>query len=306
MQTREFLAELDGVQRAVSLYRLGVVAGGVEFAATRLTQPEGARRAYLRGVDAGAGELLQRLVERGGEPLARDERFEDDAARLRGWFPLMRDRETWSLPRDFALALLPVAEHEAFFATSLVARLRSAGHGALASSLGLPTNLSASGISKLATALVARRAGPSLQAAAAETARLVRLRASEIVDVTIDPATAAFTLRLRDDRTLVVACREHAMQLGLTFEDESQPKRRRVSGAARAVRTPVSVRAGALVTFSTVRAADDALREPDFRAIVLHRLDERNVIIRPDAAAEPAARMLQRMGFALTELAVGA
>ena len=40
-------------------------------------------------------------------------------------------------------------------------------------------------------------------------------------------------------------------------------------------------------------------------ALVLHRLDERNVIIRPDAAAEPAARMLQRMGFALTELAVG-
>jgi hypothetical protein len=309
MNTSEFFEQLDPTSRAVSAWRLGLASGSPRFLSARATAEAGSASVARRARDAGGYVLLQRLIERGGQALQRNPGFEGEAARLRGWFPLVETADEWSLPDDLLVAMLPIAESEIFSAMTLVNRLSLPKRSKLAIQLGVGADgRGAEVLRRVAKAVAETKPEPGVRKLAEATARLARIRSQEIqdLDVRLEQGAVVFTLRLTEDRTVEVVSRETAILLGVKLVDELPP-RPKVAAPARPAqaRLPLSVRVGAVVSFSSVRSADEALREPDFREYVLYRVDEKNVLLRAEIAPEIAMRLLQRMGFAMSELAVG-
>ncbi len=301
MRSFELLKRRDEVELAICAHRMGVACGTPRFLAARLARPTPMAAFVRRARDVGAADLALACIHRGGALVPRSAHYEEDWARLAGWAPIAESPEGWVLPADLAVAGLASAERELFFASTLVARLPLALRTRLAEALGVdgrarPLDVSLAIAERLAACVTHDEITPL----AHETARIGSVRADEIVsvDICVDRADApVFTLTLTGDRTLRVLCRECATRLGAEFAPDPVNERVRPRGAPRRNRLPVSVRIGALVTFATVRATDEALREPDFRELVSHRVDERHVVLTPEANPDTVQRLLQRMGF---------
>lgn len=302
MLTFDLLASLPRAEQGLGAYRWGIAPSTPRVLAARLLDPALAVRVARRGIDAGAPQLVPLLVEHGGATVPRSHALEPEAERLAGWFPMHATDEGWSVPRDYAAAAASVGERERFFAATLVARLDGTQRAALADALGLPAQSTASyrlqhTVERVATAA----ADPSLVAHAKALGTLQSIRASDIasVDVDLQSAGLKFTVRFVDGDSVNVCPREQAEALGERFNpvhvttvaavmtDREMP----------AVRVPAFQEIGALVRFSTSRAAEEAAALAEFRGVVARRIDDTTVATRPSFGPARARDLLLQLGF---------
>ncbi len=303
MQTYDLLTSMNGGLRELATQRWGLPATTPRVLAAMIVRPRAALRLMRRGTDAGAGQLTRLMVEYGGRTVPRHRVLEDEAARLRGWFPLIESADGWSLPADLAMAGFGAARVQRLFASTLVATLDGPSLDALLSELGMPRFGSmASRASRASASIPGQAVDDQSVAAAQQTAELGAIDIERIASLAPVPGSCGTRWRLEttDGDTFEVAPRELAAACDLAFAppEVEEPAEEPAVRAPR-LRLPTFVPVGAIVTFSSARAADDALRLGDFRTVVLHRLDERRVATREDCDARSALLILARLGFAI-------
>lgn len=303
MQTYDLLTSMNGGLRELATQRWGLPATTPRILAAMLVRPRAALRLMRRGADAGAGQLTRLMVEYGGRPVPQHRVLEDEAARLRGWFPLIETADGWALPTDLAVSGFGTARVQRLFASTLVATLEGPALDALLAELDVPRFGSpVSRAVRAAARIVEQGVDDDSAAAAQRTAELGAVDVERVASLAPVPGARGTRWRLEttDGDVIEIAPRElaAACDLGFAPPEVEAPADAPAVRAPR-LRLPTHVPVGAIVTFSSARAADDALRLGDFRTVVLHRLDERRVATREDCDARSALLILARLGFAI-------
>ena len=308
MQTFDLVQAMEPAALELSASRCGIPASTPYLVAELLRTPAHAVRTCRRGGDAGAGRLVRTMVEFGGHALPLHDNLQTEARLLDGWFPFATTDLGWRVPFDLAVAAIEIAETERFFAATLLGRCTDAHIRAVTLELGLPATGSRSARAGRAVALIARRALSSEHRSAHTeairlTAGLPALAADQIVAVQPVAGTlgAVYEVTTRDGRKQAYAAREYTIAAGfampaLHFGPTAVPQRRILK-----VRIPNMMPTGVLVTFSTLRATEEAVGMEEFREMVAQRLDERRVVLQPGIDVRTAQALLSRVGFALTD-----
>lgn len=303
----DHLASMDAATLACGAHRTGVPSARPRIVAAAWTQPSGARRLLRRADEAGGGALLRLLVEHAGAPVQLTDAMRAESRRLCGWSPVACTETTATLPLEIGIALSGNARVERGFVATLVGRTAVTDLVALADELGVATRGTEPTLRRRVARAILAAPDDAIDAdAAAELARIGHLRNAEVDGVrpVAGQAGRAFDVETAGG-TFRIAPREHADRLGLHFEAPEFEARSGATSTARR-RLPTVLPVGALVTFSTTRATDDALKEPAFRDLILHRIDERRVVTRASVSAAEARACLTRLGFDLSTLAEGA
>jgi hypothetical protein len=308
MQTFDLVQGMEPAALELSAARCGVPASTPHLIAELLRTPAQAVRTCRRGGDAGAGRLVRTMVEFGGHAVPLHDNLRTEARLLEGWFPFAATDLGWRVPFDFAVAATEAIETERFFAATLLGRCTDTQVRDLTLELGLPTSGSRNARAGRAVALIAQRAlSADHRSAHADairlTAGLPALAAEQVVGVQPVPGTAGavFEVTTRDGRRQAYAVREYAIAAGyampaLHFGPTPLPQRRILK-----VRIPNMMPTGVLVTFSTLRATEEAVGIEEFRDMVAQRLDERRLVLQPGIEVRTAQALLSRVGFALTD-----
>jgi hypothetical protein len=308
MQTFDLLQGMEPALLELSASRWGVPASTPHLVAELLRTPAHAVRTCRRGADAGAGRLVRTMVEFGGHAVPLHENLRTEARLLEGWFPFTASDLGWRVPFDFAAAAIEAAESERFFAATLLGRCTDAQIRAVTVELGLPTSGSRNARAGRAAALIAKRAlSADNRSAWADairvTAGLPALAADQILAVqpVAGAMGAVFEVSTRDGRKVIYAVREYAIAAGyalpaLHFGPTPLPQRRMLK-----VRIPNMLPTGVLVTFSTLRATEEAVGIDEFRDMVAQRLDERRLVLQPGIEVRTVQALLSRVGFALSD-----
>jgi predicted DCC family thiol-disulfide oxidoreductase YuxK len=299
----DIFLEHDDASRVLVAQRLGLESAVTRVMAEELRTPRGARRAFRKASDAGAEALIRHLVEHGGHPVASSDVVDRLVRRLTPWFPLRASGTDWAIPVDLASAMVRCARSERFFAATLVGRMSEASIRQLSAELGVGHvgSVPARRARVVAVISAGNIDDEPTREAAARTKELATLPSREVARVEpIDGAQGArVELTTTGGQTYVVAPREIAERLGHTFaparlgQSAASQERQRVS------RTPTFSRIGTMITFTTTRAADEALRLPSFREMVMHRLDERRVVTTVDCDERGATSLLTRLGYSV-------
>lgn len=276
-----------------------------------MLRPRSAQRIYRRAMESGATQLTRLLVEHGGHGVPRLPALESEARRLRDWFPVDESAEAWSIPFDLATAMARSMERERFFVATLVARVSDEGVRAALDELAIATLGSAVRQRRaLVRAVDGAEVAPSdeLNEAATNVEELQAIRRTDIESVHYVRGSLGlrYEVVLSDGEVVEIVPREIAERLGRQFDEvvvqaSAAPAQER---RAATVRLPDIHPIGALLTFGTARAAEEALRCPEFRAVVTRRLDERRVATRAGRAAAEAIEVLDALGFDVSDVAV--
>lgn len=302
----EHLESEDVTTLSCGAMRTGVPSAHPRILAAAWSRATDAKRLLRRVDEAEAGALFRLLIEFGGAPCPLTDTMPDELRRLSGWAPIAHDTTTVTLPIDVSLALAGAARFERGAVATLVGRLTAEDLDALAHELGVPTHGTIVSLRRRVARAILRTADDAIdRGAAAELSRIGHLDNGEVDGVrpVPDRRGTAFDIETAGG-TFRIAPREHAVRLGLPFDPpEFSPQTRRTAEPER--RLPTVLPIGAFVTFSTTRAADDALKEPGFRDLVLHRVDERRIATRSDVSAAVARACLTRLGFEMSSLAEG-
>lgn len=300
MWMQDLLEEMDLATREIGALRWSVPLTTPRMMAEMLREPKAATRMYRRGVEAGAGQLVRLMVEYAGSPVARLEALEREADRLRGWYLFEETDTGWSLPTDLAVAMGDNAATERFFAGTLLRRLSVQDLRDLLAERELPMHgSSAAQVARLRDSLVEDTDLDDAVDAATETERLQEIEAEMIDQVRAVPGFAGRVLEvIIDGESFKLAPREVAERLGHQFGgvEVTAATKTRVRKPQK-LDLPTFVRAGAFVTFSTARFADEALKHDEFQELVLHRLDERRCVTVAGCSAADAIRLLKDLGF---------
>ncbi len=302
MQIIDVLTQMSRAMRDLGAMRWGVPSTTPRVMAELLRRERVANRLYRRACDAGAPQLIELLVEFGGRLLPRQGVLEVEAARLRGWFPWQETKAGWAIPADLAAAMASQVASERFFAVTLAARLDDDELLALSEELALPPLGSHSTrVGCAARAAVdAKSDAPEVRAAAdvIDDHQCVASEDIETVTYVRGSRGLLYGIEFVDGEVLEVCPREVAELLGISFDPVT------VAAATPGptlkesrVRLPPFTVIGALISFATARAAEDALGEATFRAIAARRLDERRVATRARCSVEQTISVLESLGF---------
>jgi hypothetical protein len=264
MQTAEFLAGQGLAVRELGTLRWGISLATPRVAAELLTQPRTASKIARRLVDEGAEPLLRALVEQAGGPVPRNLALLGQAQVIADRLLLIEAPSGWQIPSDLALAWLRLAERELLHLQTLLGRCEHAALRRLAAELSVDARRSR-------LELVAGSAGCRFRVEAG-------------------------------DEVWIVAPREIAIQLGARV---AAPVVNAATPSAPAAATPREpqlelpphARVGALISFASPRAMDDAMRVAEFRNLVARRLDDRRVVTRPEVFADDVLAVLTAAGF---------
>lgn len=301
MRTAELIANKTRAELGIGATRWGLTPSAPGVVAVRLLEPKTAVRVCRRGADAGALQLVRLMVEHGGATVPRLEALEPEAARLDTWFPFVATDAGWAMPADLCAAAIGFARTERFFAASLVARLDDADVRTLAAELGvsavLPLNQQRRGVAEA----VRGAATDGLEEVAAATAALGSVPTDRIDAVVPLPGHGGRVFEVTTDDGVHRVCpRELAEHAGARFEGVTVERASRVATPKRdlpSVRVPAHQAVGCLITFTTPRAAEEASRFAEFRAVIARRLDDRVVATRPSVGPEETYRLLTELGF---------
>ena len=296
-------------QLRVCALRWGIARTTARVMAATLLQPRVAQRVFRRAVEANGGQLARLLVEYGGQPVPALDALAPEAERLRSWYPIQAVDGGWATPFDLASALWKQSDRQRFFRAGLVARLDDAEVREALVELGQrPLGSSA----RQRACLVAAMAEPPADADDAlldEVQELQSLRSRDVRAVRYLPKSGGqqFELELSDGERVRIVAREVAEQHGRSFAEPNVVATRAptVERRAPSVRLPDQLPVGSLVTFATARAAEEALRCPEFRTMVARRLDERRVATRAGHSAQSAIEVLDGLGFGIDDEARG-
>lgn len=302
MQIHDLIVSMNQASREIAAQRWGIPPSTPRVMAENLKKFKAAQRTAKRGMEVAPG-LVRELVESAGTPVQRTPEFELEARKLDGWFPLISTPGSWALPQDLAYVMSRTAERERFHLLSMLGRLTTDGLRELLRELGLkPLGSINYQAIRLASVIFARPRLPEVQAAAA---LLGELQVAAVKDISsLDHVTGSggqlFDLRMADGRQLRITCRELAAECGVAFSQVDAPPGQAVSESGER-RTgpalPEIMSIGAIVAFAHVRAADEAMKVEEFRAIVLRRLDDRRVVTRSEYHARETLAMLEALGF---------
>lgn len=303
MHTLELLEKMDGIALELTATRCGMAASTPRLLSELFAQPNSAQRAIRRATEVGAGRLTRLLVEFGGHEVPNDENLAVEKALLCPWFPASMGGAGCRLPLDFAAAAVSVAENERFTAATLLARCSADLIRRINATLGLPA--AGSRCTRIAR-IVEHMRGCSFDAdtreLAASTAALEPLAANLIdtVEFELSDDTCRVSIALRDGSTMVVAPLDCVADLRPSLPRIAPPiiPQRRVQP----IRLPEMLHASSLVTFSTLRGAEEAMTSEAFLALVAQRLDERRVAIKPDVDSKQLQLTLLEAGFTLSDV----
>ena len=220
MQTYDLLTSMNGGLRELATQRWGLPATTPRLLAAMLVRPRAALRLIRRGSDAGAGQLTRLMVEYGGRPVPHHRVLEDEAARLRGWFPVIETAEGWALPADLAMAAIGAARVQRLFASTLVATLDGPALESLLTELEVPRFGSpASRAVRAATSIIEQEVDDDSAAAAQRSAELGAIDIERIAALAPVPGARGTRWRLEttDGDVLEIAPRELAAACDLGF-----------------------------------------------------------------------------------------
>jgi hypothetical protein len=212
----------------------------------------------------------------------------------------------WKVPVEFALAAFRVRKRERFFIATLLPWLPRSDADLLVAELGVSKlSTHAHRLCTAAIAIAEAAASPEHAAAAEAVEELQSIRSRDIAAVTYVPGSAGFlfTIRLTDGELIEITPRELAEKAGATFTpvNVSSPTDLSMERMMPDVRIPPIQSIGAVVTFSTVRAADEAFAMSEFKSVVARRIDDRRAATRPSCGALAAHQLLQDLGFHIDE-----
>lgn len=303
MQTAEFLAGQGLAVRELGTLRWGISLATPRVAAELLTQPRTASKIARRLVDEGAEPLLRALVEQAGGPVPRNLALLGQAQVIADRLLLIEAPSGWQIPSDLALAWLRLAERELLHLQTLLGRCEHAALRRLAAELSVDARRSRLElVAAIADAVIAVDS-PEHRDAARATESLASLPVSAIRSV--EPVAGSAGCRFRveaGDEVWIVAPREIAIQLGARV---AAPVVNAATPSPPAAATPREpqlelpphARVGALISFASPRAMDDAMRVAEFRNLVARRLDDRRVVTRPEVFADDVLAVLTAAGF---------
>jgi hypothetical protein len=303
MQTIELLAGMNQASRELGALRWGIPCSAPRFMAENLKKHRNAQRVFRRGTDV-APVLIKLLVESAGHPVLRTENLEDEASRLRGWFPFVETPTHWHIPRDLACVLARFAETERFFALGILAHISTDDLRALLAELELvPLGSVTFQIVQVADKILAQSPNPGITETAKKTVELGALALKEIQSIRYVVGSRGTRFSVFTESAEYELCpREFAIALGLSRVHDTVDVPVVSSARSARARLPDVLKIGALVTFSTARAADEAIRLPEFRDIVARRLDERRFVTHESHAASETLLLLEGLGFNQDEL----
>jgi hypothetical protein len=304
MHTHDLLSAMKPAALELSAARCGIPASTPLLVAELLRTPAHAVRACRRAADAGGGRLVRTLVEFGGTRLPWHDNLRVESRLVADWFPMQASADGWTLPVDLAAAAIEFAEHERLFAATLLARCPDAEIRRATVEAGMVVFGSrAARIARLAVRVGATPPPAGIEDAIRATAGLPSIAVEDLtaVHAVAGSAGGVFEVTLKSGARLTVAAREWAIRAGHAFAPPAFgptviPQRRLMK-----VRLPTWTPSPVLVTFSTLRATEDAVSIEDFRSIVHQRLDERRVILRPGIDVRTVQSLLSRLGFALAD-----
>lgn len=303
MHTLELLEKMDGVALELTATRCGMAASTPRLLSELFAQPGSAERAIRRATEVGAGRLARLLVEFGGHALPENENLSVEKSLLCPWFPGQLSGAGCRLPFDFAAAAVAVAEHERFTAATLLARCSADLIRRINAALGLPgAGSRCTRIARIVGHMRASQFDAATRELATSTAALEPVAADliESVDVELTATTCRVSVSLRDGTTMVVAPLDCVAELRPVVPRIAPPviPQRRVQP----LRLPDMLHASSLVTFSTLRGAEEALTSEAFLALVAQRLDERRVAIKPEVDSKQLQLTLLEAGFTLSDV----
>ena len=298
----QLISEWPPAEQALGAHRWGLPITTPRVLAGLLRNPKTAGRVCRRGADAGSPQLVRLLVEHGGNTVPRLSALEEEARRLRGWFPFSESEDGWCVPIEFALSAFRFRERERFFVATLLPRLSRADTDTLLTELGI-SRLSTHShrVFIAATTIASAETLPEHAEAVEAVEELQSIRSRDIASVSYVPGSRGrlFTVELSDGEQVEITPRELAEKAGATFTPVrvDRPTELSMEQTMPDVHVPPVHSIGAIVTFSTARAADEALGLADFKAVVARRIDDRRAVTRPSCGALDAHRLLTDLGF---------
>lgn len=308
MHTVDWILQADSATREMSAARWGLARMTPRVSAAMICQPRNAQRLVKRAGEAGAPQLVRLLIEHGGGPLPKHPALEPEAERLVGWFPLLEDEHSWSLPHDLAAAMIRSAEVERFYSVTLLARAPESELRALIDELGLPLAGSRTTvISRLADVIRSFGAAGVDPQSVTATGVIQVVPSRDLTSVSIVAGSRGREFDITAGGNVYrVTTREVAESQGTSFaplqiEETVRPRSRRPLK----VRIPSVTQATAYVVFMGARSVEDVLRHDAFRAMVAQRLDERRVALHAGADPGAAGELLENIGFTLVEASTG-
>ena len=298
----QLIAGWPPAEQALGAHRWGLPITTPRVLAGLLRNPKTAGRVCRRGADAGSPQLVRLLVEHGGNPVPRSSALEVEARRLRGWFPFHEGEDGWTVPIEFALAAFRFRERERFFIATLLPRLSRADTDELLTELNV-SRLSTHShrVFLAATTIAAADSLPEHADAVEAVEELQSIRSRDIASVSYVASSGGrlFEVKLSDGERIEITPREIAEKSGATFAPirVDRPTELSMERTMPDVHVPPVHPIGAIVTFSTSRAADQAFGMAEFKAVAARRIDERRAVTRPSCGALAAHRLLQDLGF---------
>lgn len=298
----QLLAGWPPAEQALGAHRWGLPITTPRMLAGLLRNPTAAGRVCRRGADAGAPQLVRLLIEHGGNPVPRQSALEFEAARLRGWFPMTETEKGWSVPMEFALAAFRVWERERFFVATLLPRLSRPDTDGLLRELDIPKlSTHAHRVRMAAEKIAASEPGPNDQGAVESVEELQSIRSRDISQLHCIPGSGGrrFNVQFSDGEVVEITPRELAEKAGATFTPVSVagPTQLFMERTMPEVHVPTVQPIGAIITFSTSRAADEAFGMPEFQSVMVRRLGDRRAATRPSCGALAARELLRNLGF---------
>lgn len=296
----DVLSAKPRAQRHLCAQRWEIPISAARVMVERMTSGSGAERIARRIVNAGASNLMPLLVEYGGYPIRRRPGFEAEAAIIRDWQIVVEDRESWRLPLDLAVAMLPVARYESLFLTTLLARLPEA------QLVDLREEFELAGAGSRAFQIWRLRekilSGPCDSDAVKQGAKLAAehgsIEASRIdtVEYIAGSGGCLFAVNI-DGNTRALATREVAQAHGFEF---SEPN---IEGATpepmflTELDVPEWTETSGVVSFISIRALQAALERAEFRQMVSEQIGDRRVILSADYTVQDAHLALTMLGY---------
>jgi hypothetical protein len=305
----EVLRPLDAAALELRALRCGVAASTPHRMTQLLQQPDQALRTLRRAQEVGAGRMARLLVELAGIPLAHSPGLDLEVRLLHPFFPMVQlPDQAWVLPAEFAAAALQAAESERFSLTTLLARCADQELRPLAKVLDTPSiGARAARIARMAAqieALMDETPPPDGDAADFVRSR-PHLPVSAIAEVHLDMDRPGdqFWITLRDGTRHRTASRQWALrQPGQSLPLPALPPIQLPTRPRRTIRLPQMMAAPVLVTFATLRAAEEAVALPAFLERIAQRLDDRRFALRPGQEVREVQAFLHQAGFALSDI----
>lgn len=302
MYMEQLIAGWPPAEQALGAHRWGLPITTPRMLAGLLRNAKAAGRVCRRGADVGAPQLVRLLIEHGGTVVPRQSGLEVEATRLRGWFPMTETDAGWSVPMEFALAAFRIRERERFFVATLLPRLTRPDTDGLLTELEIPRlSTHAHRVRMAAERIAASEPNKGDKSAVESVEELQSMRSRDITQVRYIEGSGGrlFNVEFTDGEVVEITPRELAEKAGATFTPVSVagPTQLSMERTMPDVHVPTVQPVGAVVTFSTSRAADEAFGMPEFKEIVVRRLDDRRVATRPSCGALGARQLLQGLGF---------